>query len=125
MSVLTLKEAAQPLETEATPGGHDLKEVSGTQLLTQRITRFLFTVPGELVHRPDWGVGIGRYANKPPIDVVLGEMRNRVKRGLKRLPYVEGFAFEIEHNGAAYTLNISVRVDGDIHQIPEVTIGTA
>lgn len=39
----------------------DLEQISGKDNLKQKIFNKLMTVPGTLLHRPDWGIGITQY----------------------------------------------------------------
>lgn len=45
-----------------TPGG-DLGQISGLANLKRALFHRLITVPGTLVHRPTYGVGVGLYQN--------------------------------------------------------------
>ena len=119
---ITLREPDEPLMLTQTPGGHDLASVEGTPLLAQRVLRFLFTTPGEILHRPGWGAGLQKYANKPPLPSVMARMRNDFRTALGQLPYVEGYAFDIAHTGALYVINIRVRINGEIYKLPEVNL---
>lgn len=121
MAFQVLHEPSEPMHTIPTAGGYDLARVEGVELIGQRILRFLMTVPGELLHRPTWGVGLQKYANKPPTPEILNRMRNDVRGGLRALPFIDGFEFGITHKNARFTLNLRVKIDGAIYVIPEVT----
>jgi len=67
----------------------DLCTASGIDGLKYRIDRMLLTAPGEIFHRPDWGVGIIRFLNRPNNANTIAQLRNAIIRNVSKDPDVE------------------------------------
>lgn len=64
-------------DLKRTAGG-DLQTISGLANLKGRLFHRLITVPGTLVHRPLYGVGIGRFQNAPISFAVQQQIANLI-----------------------------------------------
>lgn len=67
----------------------DLCTASGIDGLKYRIDRMLLTSPGEIFHRPEWGVGIIRFLNRPNNANTIAQLRNAIIRNVSKDPDVE------------------------------------
>lgn len=122
-------DAFEPLEE--TSGG-DLRAVTGLELVSQRILRGLFTQrqrqdvaddeTAEILHRPNWGAGLKRYQNEPPVPANLQAVAADVTNFLDSLPFVDDHSVNVSRNRASeYLVKIKVDVDGRELTLPEVT----
>ena len=106
-----LKDIALKSDILKTPAG-DLQTLTGTNNLHQALFRRLVTVPGTLVHRPNYGVGLKRFINAPNTIDNQRQIANLIKSQFERDFRVE------EVTGVSFTLpdtqpdklTISVRV---------------
>lgn len=73
-----LKDMAHNGDLLASPSG-DLQTVTGVNNLRQALFRRLITVPGSLVHRPNYGVGIKNFTNAPNSFDNQRKIANRIK----------------------------------------------
>jgi hypothetical protein len=70
-----------------TPNG-DLAQINGQTNVDNALFRRLVTVPGSLVHRPDYGVGIQRWQNRLNTLSSQRELANTIQEQFKRDPRV-------------------------------------
>lgn len=73
-----LKDLAHTGDLLASPSG-DLQAVNGVANMRQALFRRLLTVPGSLVHRPNYGVGIKNFTNAPNSFDNQRKIANRIK----------------------------------------------
>lgn len=66
-----------------TPTG-DIATVSGLENLLLRIDRMLITNPGEIFHRPDFGIGIRRFLNQSNSSDQIARMKNAIIKNLSQ-----------------------------------------
>lgn len=120
-----IRDTAWPLETVTTADGVNLKQAVGLEMYSQRILRLLMTNPGELLHRPDWGVGLRRYAHKPPIPQFLQEVANAARVGLEAVSWVESVTVRTYKGpeSGRITLDLVVIVHGRELKIEGVDLG--
>lgn len=57
----------------------DVKLIDGLQNLKEAIYRRILTTPGEVVHRPNYGVGLKRYTNRPSNIYNQQELSNAIR----------------------------------------------
>lgn len=67
----------------------DLLLCSGAECVKANIARALVTVPGDLVHRPDYGVGIQDFVNLPATPANFEELKARIRASLESNQDVE------------------------------------
>lgn len=60
----------------------DLTPISGIDNLRESIYRRLVTSPGELIHRPNYGVGIRKFLNRPANESNKRELENLIKMNI-------------------------------------------
>jgi phage baseplate assembly protein W len=85
--------------------------ISGLENLRLALFHRLMTVPGSLIHRPDYGVGIKQFQNAPNTLVNQEQIANRIYDNFIRDSRVEkvlGVQINSE-DGTPETLKISVR----------------
>lgn len=94
----------------------DLETIVGEANLKEHLFRRLITVPGTVIHRPEYGVGIKRFQNAP---MTLDTQRNIAKRIEEqflrdaRVAEVTGVRFETEDLPTGqFRLIVRVRVVG-------------
>lgn len=118
------RDIALPASSVETAAGHDLRRLEGDDLIRQRLIRFLFTRPGEMPHRPDWGLALQDFRNKPPMPETYRRLRNRIDAGMTSLAWVDTYGLELSYDDAgAFVIDLVVVIDGREIRIPEVTIG--
>lgn len=74
----------------------DIDTISGLKNLKQAIFHRIITVPGSLVFRPDYGVGLKSYLNSPLSIALQTELALRIQEQLRldpRIEDVEGVSF--------------------------------
>jgi phage baseplate assembly protein W len=71
-----------------TPGG-DLATISGLANYKRALFHRLITVPGTLVHRPEYGVGIGMYQNSPSSFALQQKLAALIKDQFEQDPRTE------------------------------------
>lgn len=67
----------------------DLQTITDLENLKEAIYRRFITIPGEVIHRPDYGIGIRRYLNRPCTDANQVEIENAVKLNIMDEPRIE------------------------------------
>ena len=107
MSEVLILDLREPLEL----AGGDLAPEGGIARVMARALRLLFMRPGELLHRPDYGADLGRYANKPATPGAIQEIENAIARGLALMPEIKEWSAEIK-SGQWLELSLSITVNG-------------
>ncbi len=123
-----IREVFEAPETELVGGLNDLKSVTGDRLLGQRILRLAFTLPGDIVHRPELGAGLQEFQGKPPTAEILRRLRFRFETLLDSLEYVLGYSFAVEASPVtnnARIIDIRVQTDNGELVIEEVDLGNS
>jgi len=90
----------------------DLDTVEGLENVKEALMRRLLTVPGTLVHRPDYGVGIKQYQNTLNSLDARRRLASRIMEEFKKDPRVEsvtGVSFTIADDYSG-RVEISVRI---------------
>lgn len=90
----------------------DLSTISGVDGLKYRIDRMLVTNPGEIFHRPEWGVGVVRYLNRPNNANTAAQLRNAIIRHVSKDPDVERVVrvgIKREEHGAVVSVELIAR----------------
>ena len=93
------------------PSG-DLATASGVDALLYRIDRMLVTNPGEIYHRPSWGIGIVRFLNQPNNANTAARLRNEIIRNVSADPDVEkviAVGIKREDNGVIVSVRLIAR----------------
>lgn len=67
----------------------DLSTLSGLDNVKAAILRRIITTPGEIVHRPNYGVGIEDFQNAPSTRATHRQLALRIEEQLKEDPRVE------------------------------------
>lgn len=57
----------------------DVQLIDGLQNLKEAIYRRILTTPGEVIHRPSYGVGLKRYTNRPSNIYNQQELANAIR----------------------------------------------
>lgn len=89
----------------------DLQLIDKIQNIRESIYRRIITNPGELPHRPNYGVGIYRYMNKPSTAANRQELANAIKRNIiqdNRIKEIKNISCDWIDNTAQIYLNINV-----------------
>jgi hypothetical protein len=100
------------LQRSAT-GDFDL--VSGLNNLKQALFRRLITVPGTLIHRPLYGVGVPLFQGRINSFAVQRELTLRIVENFKRdtrVANVTGVSFDIPENPAMLKIIVRVQAVG-------------
>lgn len=90
----------------------DLAIVSGVSALLYRIDRMLITNPGEIFHRPTWGVGIISFLNQPNNANTVARLRNAILRNVSKDPdvlKVTGVNIRRQETGAIIKVSLIAR----------------
>lgn len=87
MSVFTT-DIYQENDRRVSPYG-DLETVTGIDGLLLRIDRMLATSPGEILHRPEFGIGIHRFLNQSNTADNVAKLVNEIRRNLASDPDIE------------------------------------
>lgn len=82
------RDVYQENDMKVNPRG-DLSTVAGVDSLLLKIDRMLVTNPGEVFHRPDFGIGIIRFQNQPNTADNAVKLRNEIVRNLAKDPDIE------------------------------------
>lgn len=64
----------------------DLNLVSGVPATNQEIIRLTFTVAGNYMQHPDYGVGAGTYVGQNLNSIIIDKISNAVLNGLRLIP---------------------------------------
>jgi len=108
---------------EVTGGAHGLRTASGLDMVAQRIVRLLWMTPGELLHRPTIGGGLGSYSGKMPTPDMLKRLNLSIEALLDTLRYIEGYTVKINRvDGSLTTIDIVVNVSGQRLSLPTIKI---
>lgn len=67
----------------------DLDTLSGVENVRQALLHRLITVPGSLIHRPTYGVGLKEFQNAPNTLAVLRALAIRIQEQFTQDPRVE------------------------------------
>lgn len=67
----------------------DLQFIDGLQNLKEAIYRRILTTPGEVIHRPNYGVGLRRYLNKPCTNSNQQELSNAIRLNIMNEQRIE------------------------------------
>ena len=67
----------------------DLGRITGLDNLRKALFRRLVTVPGSLVHRPDYGVGIKRYQNAPTTFSMQAKIASEIRAQFEKEPRIQ------------------------------------
>jgi phage baseplate assembly protein W len=98
------------------PGGIAVT-TDADQHLRDRVLAVLFTVPGERVNHPSFGVGLGHAVFEPLDELTLGTLEYRVLEGLRRDVgddiIIEGVDVTSEADAGQLLVNISFRRRSD------------
>lgn len=101
----------------------DLAEVSGNELVGQRVQRVAMTEPGELRHRERFGAGLPRYASEPGTTSTQQAIIRDFDRALANLSMVDDHEVSIRVDAqGVFHVRPHVRVDGEELEVPEVKI---
>lgn len=95
--------------------GGDLAQVSGLDNLKQAIFNRLVTVPGTLLHRPGYGVGLKDFLNAPKVLSVQREIFNRIVDQFandERIDEVTSFGTDDTDSPDQFTIRMGVRARG-------------
>ena len=87
----------------------DLQTITDILNLREAIYRRVFTTPGEVLHRPKYGIGLKRFLNKPCTETNKQELINLVKLNLpaeKRIETVE----QVLCDWSSDVLNLIIKV---------------
>lgn len=76
------------LSFSVTSGG-DVGTISGLANLKRALMHRLLTVPGTLVHRPSYGVGIGQYQNAPSSFSIQQKLAHLIQEQFQQDPRVK------------------------------------
>lgn len=68
---------------------NDLMTISGLENYKLSVERMLITSPGELWHRPEYGVGVRDFLNAPDKHEYRSRLRNRIRTHLTKDPRTE------------------------------------
>jgi phage baseplate assembly protein W len=102
------------LSTDLAPDGRGgVATVAGLANLRQAIERLLLSSPGDIYHRPDYGVGLRDFLNKPVTDMVGKKIKARVREVLSLEPRI------------ALVQSVSVAVTGDNALVVSVVVVAA
>lgn len=66
-----------------------VKHITGLDNLREAIYRRVITVPGEVIHRPQYGVGIRKFLNKPCTEANQAELTNLIKLNIRNEERIE------------------------------------
>lgn len=101
----------------------DLEDVTGDDLVGQRVHRVAFTNPGELRHRPEFGAGLKSHQSEPQTPSREQAILRDFDRSLATLPFVDDWSVTIRRDASGVShIEPSVRSDGRDLQVPEVTL---
>lgn len=67
----------------------DLQLIDGLQNLREAIYRRILTTPGEVIHRPGYGVGLRRYLNRPCTVTNQQELSNAIRLNIMNEQRIE------------------------------------
>lgn len=105
--------------------GGDLATVSGLANVQQALWHRLITIPGSLVHRPTYGIGIGLYQND------IGSFANQQKIATviqdqfaqdPRVQSVDAVAFTVDDDTPELTIiSVSMTINGYTEQTMNFT----
>lgn len=94
----------------------DLDKISGLSNVKNALFHRLMTVPGSLVHRPNYGVGIKNYQNAPNSISIYQELALRIKEQFEedpRVTAVTGVRVESEDlDPSRITVTVRVTIAG-------------
>ncbi len=108
------RDVFQENDMKVGPGG-DLSTVAGVDSLLLRIDRMLVTNPGEIFHRPDFGIGIIRFLNQNNTADNAARLHNEIKRNLAKDPDIERVVqVKLERRDAQVTVRVVVTAIGGI-----------
>lgn len=97
-------------------GTGDLQTISGLENVRQALLRRLMTVPGSLAHRPEYGVGIKLFQNKPFTLEFQRQIANRISEQFVRDTRVEKVSqvaiLPDSNNPSMVKIIVSVKIKG-------------
>lgn len=100
---------------ERTESGNLLTDV-GLEKVKNKLIRRLVTVPGSIIHRPNFGVGILRYQNATLTFSQKEKIATNINDQFLEEPFVEevlGVSFKnIDSQPDAFIISVSVRLEG-------------
>lgn len=111
MTELSRRDASSPFAEEKTSSGVDVESITGLELVRQRIKRLLFTAPGELRHRPDFGVGLQTYRNEPITPANRTAMINDAQEGLDVLDFVQDYKVSVGQDETLFHFRLHAQTD--------------
>lgn len=104
----------QENDIRVTPSG-DLETVAGLDAYLQRIDRMLVTNPGEIFHRPEFGIGIYRFLNQPNTSDNVAKLYNAIRSNISNDSQTERVdAINIERSEDQVIVNIQVIAKGGV-----------
>jgi phage baseplate assembly protein W len=99
----------------------DLRLISGYELLRRWLQRMALAMPGELIHRPEFGGGITGAIERASTPGRRAQLQNQIRRAVlrdgrfadARVVVSEGVAEAGTTNKRGITVRIEARVQGD------------
>jgi phage baseplate assembly protein W len=73
-----------------TESGGDLQTISGLDNLKAAVIRRIMTLPGEVIHRPNYGAGLTSFQNAPNTQDTRRAIAAKIEEQLLRDPRIEG-----------------------------------
>ena len=125
MARVPLREPQVPMAEEDTGDGtYDLTVVTGNDRLMLLILRGLFTQPGELRHRPDYGAGLQDFVGRPLTPSNRDKITNRTRLFLGQIEEVSAHVMKLYRDSSTgvtlFDLTVRTRDDRvlEAHSIP-------
>lgn len=121
-----LREPSIPMdEYDVGDGTFDVSTVTGDERLMLLILRGMFTRPGDVQHRPEYGAALQDFRSRPYTQHNVLLIRNRVRQFMASLPDVADHAINPRASGTTggWVFDLRVRtVDGRIAEAHDVSI---
>ncbi len=102
----------------------DLGTINGLMNLERALFRRLVTVPGTLVHRPTYGVGVLLYQNAPATFAIQQKLSSLIQEQFEQDPRVESVTsvqFITEDDPRMTKIAVSIKVVGYTEQVMTFT----
>lgn len=115
---------AHSSDLQRSPTG-DIALVSGLNNMRQALFHRLITVPGSLIHRPEYGVGMPLYQGRTNSPAVQREIALKIKEQFKRDPRVvnvTGVLFtNYDDNPAMLKISVRIQIVGYNEDVMDFT----
>lgn len=99
-----------------TTSGGDLQTISGLDNMKAAILRRIMTLPGEVIHRPEYGAGLPIYRNAPNTPDTRRQVAAAIEEQLRRDSRIEDVSAvsfsNTDTDPELVTLAVQVRVRG-------------